>query len=55
MRLSRALSLDALLRVTLAPAAQAVEGGIGHYFLGTRDSFAGVAPAPGTYLSFSYD
>jgi hypothetical protein len=36
-------------------AALAVEGGIGAYFLGTRDSFAGVVPPPGTYLSFSYD
>jgi hypothetical protein len=55
MRLCRSLSIAALLTVTLAPVAQAVEGGIGGYFLGTRDSFAGVVPPPGTYLSFSYD
>lgn len=33
----------------------AVEGGIGAYFLGTRDTLAGIVPPPGTYLSFSYD
>jgi hypothetical protein len=51
----RTLGVAALMSATLAPAAQAVEGGIGAYFLGTRDSFAGVVPPPGTYLSFSYD
>ncbi|AXI55513.1 hypothetical protein C1J05_14255 [Sulfitobacter sp. JL08] len=51
----RTLGAAALMSATLAPAAQAVEGGIGAYFLGTRDSFAGVVPPPGTYLSFSYD
>lgn len=35
--------------------ARAVEGGAGAYFLGARDTFAGVVPPPGTYLSFSYD
>jgi hypothetical protein len=33
----------------------AVEGGIGAYFMGTRDTFAGIVPPPGTYLSFTYD
>jgi hypothetical protein len=36
-------------------AALAVEGGIGAYFMGTRDTFAGIVPPPGTYLSFNYD
>jgi hypothetical protein len=38
-----------------ATQALAVEGGIGAYFMGTRDTFAGIVPPPGTYLSFSYD
>jgi hypothetical protein len=38
-----------------ASQALAVEGGIGAYFMGTRDTFAGIVPPPGTYLSFSYD
>lgn len=49
-----AATLGAVLAVTAAPAL-AVEGGIGAYFLGTRDTFAGIVPPPGTYLSFSYD
>ena len=44
-----------LLAAALAPQAHAVEGGIGAYFLGTRDSLAGVVPPPDTYLSFTYD
>lgn len=39
----------------LAAPALAVEGGIGAYFMGTRDTFAGIVPPPGTYLSFTYD
>ena len=35
--------------------AEAVEGGSGAYFLGTRDTLAGIVPPPGTYLSFTYD
>jgi hypothetical protein len=35
--------------------AYAVEGGAGAYFLGTRDTLAGIVPPPGTYLSFTYD
>jgi hypothetical protein len=35
----------------LPQAAQAVEGGISAYFLGSRDAFAGVVPAPGYYFS----
>jgi hypothetical protein len=38
-----------------ATQAFAVEGGIGAYFMGTRDTFAGIVPPPGTYLSFNYD
>ena len=37
MSIYRALGAAALLTATLAPAAQAVEGGTGHYLLGTRD------------------
>lgn len=38
-----------------ATQAMAVEGGIGAYFMGTRDTFAGIVPPPGTYLSFTFD
>lgn len=31
------------------------KGGIGAYFLGTRDTLAGIVPPPGTYLTFSFD
>jgi hypothetical protein len=41
--------------LSLATPAMAVEGGIGAYFMGTRDTLAGIVPPPGTYLSFSYD
>lgn len=51
----RAAVAASLTAAVLAPAAHAVEGGIGAYFLGTRDSIAGIVPPPGTYLSFSYD
>jgi hypothetical protein len=47
-------SAAAFIAVT-ATQAKAVEGGVGAYFLGTRDTFAGIVPPPGTYLSFSYD
>ncbi len=38
-----------------APAGHAVEGGIGHYWLGTRDTFSGFVAEPGTYTGISYD
>ena len=50
--------LAALLAATAALhslPAHAVEGGIGAYFLGTRDTLAGIVPPPGDYLSFTYD
>lgn len=40
----------ALLAVQARPAA-AVEGGSGAYLLGSRDSFAGMAPPPGRYFT----
>ena len=46
--------LGTALACVAAPAL-AVEGGIGAYFMGTRDTFAGIVPPPGTYLSFTYD
>lgn len=45
----------ALSTVSVADTAGAVEGGLGAYFLGTRDSLAGIVPPPGTYASLSYD
>jgi hypothetical protein len=49
-----AATLGAVLAFAGSPAL-AVEGGIGAYFMGTRDTFAGIVPPPGTYLSFTYD
>jgi hypothetical protein len=37
--------------VAVAPAARAVEGGLGAYLLGSRDSLAGIAAPPGDYLT----
>jgi hypothetical protein len=39
----------------MSSAAHAVEGGIGAYFLGTRDTLSGIVPPAGTYLSLTYD
>lgn len=50
----RVMGLGAVFAFAAAPAL-ALEGGIGAYFLGTRDTFAGIVPPPGTYLSFTYD
>jgi hypothetical protein len=41
----------ALAGALLPSASQAVEGGSGAYLLGSRDSFAGIAPPPGSYFS----
>jgi hypothetical protein len=46
--------IAALLALTATPGL-AVEGGIGGYFMGSRDTFAGIVPPPGTYLSFTFD
>ena len=45
----------AAVAMGLCSEAFAVEGGIGSYFMGTRDTLAGIVPPPGTYLSFTYD
>lgn len=50
-----ALALTAVASVAHAPAAHAVEGGIGAYFIGSRDSFAGLVPPPGTYTALTFD
>jgi hypothetical protein len=34
--------------------AHAVEGGTGAYLLGSRDSFAGIVPGPGTYVTNNF-
>ncbi|MBO9446893.1 transporter [Ruegeria sp. R14_0] len=49
-----AATLAASLVLPVNPAV-AVEGGLGAYFLGTRDSFAGFVPEPGTYTSLTFD
>lgn len=43
------------LAVGWATPVHAVEGGTGAYFLGSRDTLAGIVPPPGTYLTFSFD
>ena len=43
--------LPALAAALVPAAALAVEGGSGAYLLGSRDTFAGIAPPPGTYFS----
>jgi hypothetical protein len=43
--------LAAVVAGLLPAAALAVEGGSGAYLLGSRDTFAGIAPPPGTYFS----
>ncbi|MFD0980031.1 SphA family protein [Tropicimonas aquimaris] len=58
MKIGNSPLRTALLGTALAgfaAPALAVEGGIGAYFLGTRDTLAGIVPPPGTYLSFTYD
>lgn len=35
----------------LAGQAHAIEGGSGAYLLGSRDTFAGIVPGPGTYIT----
>jgi hypothetical protein len=45
------MGLAAVVAGLLPAAALAVEGGSGAYLLGSRDTFAGIAPPPGTYFS----
>ena len=47
----RLMPLLAMALITAPLAAGAVEGGIGAYLLGSRDSLAGIAPPPGDYLT----
>jgi hypothetical protein len=49
-----AASLALLGVIALAAPARAVEGGIGAYLLGSRDSLAGIAPPPGTYFTTDF-
>jgi hypothetical protein len=48
--LTKAAAALAAFLLPVSPAA-AVEGGSGAYLLGSRDTFAGIAPPPGTYFS----
>lgn len=50
----RSLALSALMTLPLMRPAEAVEGGIGAYLLGSRDSFAGIVPGAGHYIGFDY-
>lgn len=49
---SLAAGLAAL--VVQSTPAVAVEGGLGAYVLGSRDSLAGIAPPPGDYLTTDF-
>jgi hypothetical protein len=48
-----ALSAQATLVFESLPA-RALEGGVGAYLLGSRDTFAGIVPAPGTTCGVGY-
>lgn len=48
------VALSVLVALPSKPAL-AVEGGIGAYFIGTRDTFAGFVPEPGTYTALTFD
>lgn len=50
-----ASSLAAMCSLVFCQPAHAVEGGIGAYFLGSRDTFPAIVPPPGSYFSFIYD
>jgi len=52
-----ALGIAALSALIALPTKQAhaVEGGLGAYFIGTRDTFAGFVPEPGTYTALTFD
>ncbi len=43
------VSLALVFSGAISTPSQAVEGGLGAYLLGSRDSFAGIVPGPGTY------
>ncbi len=47
-------SLAALLLVASTTPSYAVEGGVGAYLPGSRASFAGIVPGPGTYASMDF-
>jgi hypothetical protein len=49
MFLNSRYTLAASLAVCIGSPSYAVEGGLGAYLLGSRDSFAGIVPEPGTY------
>jgi hypothetical protein len=51
--LFRGLAFAAAISIPFAPAL-ALEGGTGAYLLGSRDTFAGIVPAPGTYLTENF-
>jgi hypothetical protein len=49
MKISHCIAFTAALSANV-PAAWAVEGGLGAYLLGSRTTFAGIVPGPGSYL-----
>lgn len=51
--LRRTLAATWLLGMLASPAL-ALEGGTGAYLLGSRDSFAGIVPGPGSYVTNSF-
>lgn len=51
---SKALLLALASSALSLGSAHALEGGLGAYFLGARDTLAGVAPPPGTYITDTF-
>jgi hypothetical protein len=47
-------SVVAILGLSSMGAANAMEGGLGAYLLGSRDTLAGVTPGPGTYVTNNF-
>lgn len=50
MKIVFRLMIAALMGLGAANPSYAVEGGLGAYLLGSRDSFAGIVPGPGVYI-----
>ena len=48
------LAVTFLAVVALSHPADATESGNGAYLLGSRDTFAGIVPKPGTYITNNF-
>ncbi|MEH6836640.1 MULTISPECIES: SphA family protein [Falsihalocynthiibacter] len=54
MSLTHRHVVAALFAIGIAGPTYAVEGGLGAYLLGSRDSFSGIVPGPGTYAGIDF-